>query len=108
MIQMKMKAKEFKKMIDPADQNSKHVKFVCYVQANTIPQQVDEWMATNPREQKMTTNVAQKIKDSLSENSNFHELNRGILMSVQKAKWDNTTDELVLFFEDPVIHGRCV
>lgn len=106
MIQMKMKAKEFKKMIDPADQNSKHVKFVCYVQANTIPQQVDEWMATNPREQKMTTNVAQKIKDSLSENSNFHELNRGILMSVQKAKWDNTTDELVLFFEDPEIHGN--
>lgn len=106
MEQMKLKAKEFKKMVDPADLNSNHIKFVCYVQADTIPQQIDEWMATNPGEQKMTTNVAQKIKDSLVDNINFHELNRGILMSAKKAKWDNNSEELVLYFEDPEIHGN--
>jgi len=106
MVQMKLKAKEFKKMVDPTDLNSKHVKFVCYAQANSIPQAMDEWMATNPREQKMTTNVAQKIKDSLADNTNFHELNRGILMSVQKAKWDNNTEELLLIFDNPEIHGN--
>ena len=106
MVQMKLLAKEFKKMLDPADSNSKHIKYVCYVQANSIPQDIDEWMGTNPREQKMKTNVATKIKDSLSENTNFHELNRGILMSVAKAKWDNSTEELLLTLENPEIHGN--
>lgn len=106
MKNVKLIAKEFKKMLDPNDPNSKHVKYVCYVQAKSIPQDIDEWMATNPREQKMTTNVALKIKDSLADNMNFHELNRGILMSAQRAKWDNNSEELVLTFEDPEIHGN--
>lgn len=106
MTQIKLQAKEFKKMADPNVPNSKHMKYVCYVQANSIPQMMDEWMGTNPREQKMTTNVAVKIKNSLADNSNFHELNRGILMSVEKAKWDNTTGELSLYLTDPEIHGN--
>lgn len=106
MLQMKLKAKEFKKMYDPNDSGSKHVKYVCYVQTNSIPQEIDEWMATNPREQKMTTNVATKIKESLADNENFHELNRGILMSVAKVKWENDTDDLFLWFDDPEIHGN--
>lgn len=106
MTQMKLVAKEFKKMVDPNDPSSKHIKYICYVQAKSIPQEIDEWMATNPREQKMTTNVAIKIKDSLAENNNFHELNRGILMSVSKAKWDNSTEELTITLEDPEVHGN--
>lgn len=106
MVQIKMKATEFKKMMDPADESSKHTKYVCYVRADSIPQELDEWMATNPREQKMTTNVAQKIKESLAENNNFHELNRGILVSAEKAKWDNSSGELILTFCDPETHGN--
>lgn len=106
MEQIKLRAKEFKKMADPCSPDSKHVKYVCYVQAKSIPQEMDQWMATNPREQKMTTNVATKIKNSLAENSNFHELNRGIVMSAEKAKWDNQTEELTLILDDPEIHGN--
>lgn len=106
MKQIKLKAKEFKKMSDPNVPDSKHVKYVCYVQAKSIPQELDQWMGTNPREQKMTTNVATKIKNSLAENSNFHELNRGIVLSAEKAKWDNLTEELVLFLDDPEVHGN--
>lgn len=100
------KAKEFKKMDDPVNKDSKHVKYVCYVQANSIPQEVDEWMETNPREQKMSTNVAQKIKSSLSENVLFHELNRGILLSAYKVEWNNKTEDLEIIFDDPEIHGN--
>lgn len=106
MQQIKMKAKEFKKMVDPNQPDSKRMKFVCYAQAKSIPQEIDQWMGTNPREQKMTTNVAIKIKSSLAENNNFHELNRGIVMSAEKAKWDNQTEELILFFDNPEIHGN--
>lgn len=106
MQQIKLKAKEFKKMADPNMPESKRVKYVCYVQAKSIPQELDQWMGTNPREQKMTTNVALKIKNSLAENSNFHELNRGIVMSAEKAKWDNQSEELLLWLDNPEVHGN--
>lgn len=93
-------------MNDPRNKNSERTKYVCYVQASSIPQEFDEWMETNPREQKMTTNVAEGIKKSLAENPFFHELNRGILMSVQGASYDNRTDELKITLDDPTIHGN--
>lgn len=106
MTKLKFKAKEFRKMGDPSNKESKHIKYVCYVQANSIPEDADEWMSTNPREQKMTTNVASKIKESLYDNPYFHELNRGILMSVSTVEWDNKTEDLILSMEDPDIHGN--
>lgn len=106
MTQLNFKAKEFKKMTDPLNKDSRHIKYVCYVQASSIPLEIDEWMETNPREQKMTTNVANKIRDSLSENPYFHELNRGILMSVLSVEWDNKTDDLLLRLDDPELHGN--
>ncbi|TCL58440.1 AIPR protein [Kineothrix alysoides] len=106
MNELHLKAKEFKKMIDPCDKTSKHIKYVCYVQANTIPQEIDNWMSTNPREQKMSTNVAQKIKNSLTENSSFHELNRGILLSAKSVEWKNGSNELIVSMDDPEKHGN--
>lgn len=106
MTQLKLKAKEFKKMADPNYPKGKHVKYVCYVQANSIPQEMSDWMETNPREQKMTTNVANKIKDSLRDNEYFHELNRGILISSLSTVWDNKTEDLIISFDNPEIHGN--
>ena len=106
MTQLKLKAKEFKRMTDPNNPKNKHIKYVCYVQAISIPEEISGWMETNPREQKMTTNVAVKIKESLRDNKYFHELNRGILMSVLKTEWDNKTEELTLSFDNPEIHGN--
>lgn len=106
MTQLKLKAKEFKRMMDPRNPKGKHIKYVCYVQASSIPQEMADWMETNPREQKMTTNVAVKIKDSLRDNPYFHELNRGILISSLSTMWDNKTEELIITFDNPEIHGN--
>lgn len=106
MTQLKLKAKEFKRMMDPNNPKSKHIKYVCYVQANSIPEEISEWMETNPREQKMTTNVAIKIKESLRDNQYFHELNRGILISALATEWDNRTEDLTISFDNPEIHGN--
>ena len=97
MTKLKFKAVEFKKLRDPCNKQSGHIKYVCYVQANTIPLEITDWMETNPREQKMTTNVAQCIKESLENSSIFHELNRGIVISAQDAKWDNETKDTAYF-----------
>lgn len=105
MTVLKMRAKEFKKMGDPNGQDE-HIKYVCYVQTKSIPKEIDNWMRTNPRDQKLTTNVGKAIKESLDNNDNFHELNRGILLSAEKVQWNNATEELEIEFENPDIHGN--
>lgn len=65
-------------------------------------------METNPREQKMTTNVAKKIKESLLNTSelNFYLLNRGILLSAKDASYSNYSNEITISFEDCEVHGN--
>ncbi|MBC8590622.1 AIPR family protein [Wansuia hejianensis] len=106
MKEFRMKAKSFKRMEDPINRNSNRVKYVCYIKADSIPLEFDDWMLTNPREQKMTTNVANKIVESLDENQYFHELNRGILMSVSDIKYDNSDGIVIIRMDNPEIHGN--
>lgn len=103
---IKLIAKSFKKMEDPTNSSEKHIKYVCYVKANSIPQEMNNWFSTNPREQKMSTNVAKKITESLRDNENFHELNRGVLISASEVKYDTLFKELTITFEDSEIHGN--
>ncbi len=105
-VTIEMKAKAFKKMDDPVDKYNNHVKYVCYVQCDTIPNEIYDWMNVNPRERKMTTNVAKKIKESLENNENFHELNRGILLSAEKVSYNNQTNDLLITFSDYEKHGN--
>lgn len=65
MAKLVFTADQFKKMVDPVDERSKHIRYVCYANAASIPQDIENWMETNPREQKMTTNVAKTISSSL-------------------------------------------
>ncbi len=106
MARLTFSAEQFKKMADPSSPDSKHIKYVCYANAKTIPQALEDWMSTNPREQKMTTNVAKSITNSLLENVNFHELNRGILLSAQSVEYDNQTRKVSIELVDPFIHGN--
>lgn len=106
MVTMKFEAKSFKKMDEPINKGGDKAKYVCYAKAITIPLELNEWMKTNPREQKMTTNVAKNIMDSLKENENFHELNRGIVLSVDKVTYDNKSGKVQIQLEDPEIHGN--
>lgn len=99
-------AKSFKKMDDPTGSPEGRVKYVCYVKANSIPQEMNDWFSTNPREQKMSTNVAKKITESLRDNENFHELNRGVLISALDVKYDTASKELCITFDNPEVHGN--
>ena len=106
MVKLEFKAKSFKKMEDPLRKEGGHTKYICYVQAKTIPNELNDWMSTNPREQKMTTNVAIQIRESLEENKNFHELNRGVVLSVDKVTYDNQTGIVEIYLDNPEIHGN--
>lgn len=64
-------------------------------------------METNPREQKMTTNVAKRIKESLLNTGelDFYLLNRGILLSAKNVFYSNYSNEVTISFEDREVHG---
>ena len=97
--------KEFKKMSSPNYAHSDVVKYVCYVQCSSIDRQLSDWMGTNPREQKMTTNVAKKISESLIHCANFHELNRGLVLSVESITYDNQKGIATFSLTDADLHG---
>lgn len=65
-------------------------------------------METNPREQKLTTNVAKKIKESLinPQEYNFYLLNRGLLLSAKEVTYNNYSNEITINFEDFDVHGN--
>ncbi len=105
MSEIKLKARSFKKMEDPIDRKNGHVKYTCYVKANTIPDEILDWMETNPRQQNMKTTVAQNITESLKTNDNFHELNRGVVLSASEVSYDNKEEITTIIFSDLAIHG---
>lgn len=105
MAEIKLKARSFKKMEDPIDRKGGHVKYVCYAKANTIPDEILDWMETNPRQQNMKTTVAQNIINSLKINENFHELNRGIVLSADEVNYDNKEELVKIVLNDVSIHG---
>jgi hypothetical protein len=82
-------------------------RYVCYVKLNDVPAGFRDWMQTNPRDQKLTTNVAKEIKGSITNGrKNFHDINRGIVMSVDKFKYDNETKLATVTMEDLHKHGN--
>ena len=101
-----MHAREFKKMLDPSRSDTGHIKYVCYLKASSIPKELANWMQTNPREQNMKTEVSKTIKKSLVENDDFHELNRGVLFSVESASYDNRKETLTVEMTNNDIHGN--
>lgn len=106
-MDIEFKVVSFKRMDNPYDQKSARTKFLCYVNVKDIPDEFGNWMNTNPREQKLSTNVAKAIAESLLNNKkDFHELNRGIVLSASKVKFDNQTKKATITFEDERLHGN--
>lgn len=80
--------------------------YIAICDVKQIPENIP--MGTNPREQKMTTNVAKKIKASLLDPTalNFYLLNRGILLSAKCVVFNNYSNEMTVTFEDFEVHGN--
>ncbi len=99
--------KSFKRLEEPFEGNFQRTKYRFYTEVKNVPEGLLNWMDTNPREQKLTTDVAKQIKDSLNEdNRSFHLWNRGILFSADDISYDNKTSMATLTFTDPKCHGN--
>lgn len=100
----KVKGNTFRKLDDPFE-NGKSKKYVFYVNVNDVPEGIP--MATNPREQKLTSQVAKAIEDSLGSNDGyFHLKNRGIVISAGKVRFNNAKELVTLEFDDDATQGN--
>lgn len=96
--------KSFRKLEDPNGRLEKD-KYVCYAHVKNIPHNIP--MGTNPRDQKLTTNIAKGIQESLvSNDGNFHLKNRGMVFSAASARFDNKTNNLTIKFTNEDEHGN--
>lgn len=80
--------------------------YMAVVDVMNLPDDIP--MKTNPREQKLTTAVAKKIRRSLLAEdgaNNFYLLNRGLLLSAAQVAFNNYNNELTILFEDDELHG---
>ncbi len=107
---MKLKVSSFRKIPNPYVKSTNEFErkpemYVLICDVMDIPDDIP--MQTNPREQKLTTNVAKKIRESLTNHSerNFYLLNRGLLLSCSKVSYDNVSSEVSLSFDDLGVHG---
>lgn len=109
MKELNFKTKCFRKVPNPfynsEDFTSNSEMYVMICDVKDIPKDIP--MDTNPREQKLTTGVAKKIRASLTSeiSSNFYLLNRGLTISAKSVKYDNKNDLVTIEFEDYNVHG---
>ena len=100
---MYVKENSVRKLDDPFNDVAK--KYVFYVKICDVPEGIP--MATNPRDQKLTSGVAQAIKESLESNDGFFHLkNRGIVLSAKSCTYNNKTKEVTINFTDDMFHGN--
>lgn len=100
---MYVKENSFRKLDDPFNDVAK--KYVFYVKICDVPEGIP--MATNPRDQKLTSGVAQAIKESLESNDGFFDKkNRGIVLSAKSCTYNNKTKEVTINFTDDMLHGN--
>ena len=103
-ITMFCKEKSFRKLEDPFDDGTS-IKYIFYVKVDDVAEGIP--MSTNPREQKLTSNVAKAIEDSLKSNDGyFHLKNRGIVLSAGSVNYNNRSNEVTITFTDDLAHGN--
>ena len=103
-LEFKVKGSTFRKLDDPF-LNGQSKKYVFYVKASEIPLGIP--MNTNPREQKLNSQVAKAIEDSLCSNDRaFHLKNRGVVLSAESVTYNNQKEIVTIDFPDEQVHGN--
>lgn len=101
---MPVQANSYQVLLDPNKAGGAK-KYIFYVKVDDVPAGIP--LATNPRNQKLTSSVAKAITQSLLSNDGcFHLKNRGIVLSASKVEYEEKSETVTVFFEDTLCHGN--
>lgn len=104
---MVFKVDSFRKIPNPYkdEANSIPQMYTAICDVKDIPEELLQWMDTNPRKQNTKSGVAKKIKESLLTGCDFHLLNRGLLLSAAEVSFNNYDGMMTVIFSDSNVHG---
>lgn len=112
MEKVTMPVKGFTRMASPYAGAKGPDKVRFFVRIGDVPAAIENWMATNPREQNLKSQVSKAIAASIREDTrDFHLKNRGVLLSAQSAEFTQNPDaagegSVTLTFTKPELHGN--
>lgn len=102
---IKFPAVSFRRIVGPND-DLKGRMHIAIINVKDIPESLDDWRKLNPRDPKINSGVALKIKSTLEENpESFLLKNRGITLMVEKVDFDNQTNEVKIEMVDEHKNG---
>lgn len=110
MLKLCFKAESYRKIPSPYGMDNDTINpqstYIAICNIKDLPDNIP--MDTNPREQKLTTQVPKKIAYSLlyNQDKNFHLLNRGIVISAESSTFNNKNGMLTLIFSNLEKHGN--
>ena len=106
-------AKGFIRMHSPYADEQSPDKVRFFVRIGDVPAAIENWMATNPREQNLRSPVSKAIAASIRDDTkDFHLKNRGVLLSAQSAEFTQEPAAapgegiVTLTFTRPELHGN--
>ncbi|MBP3421768.1 MAG: AIPR family protein [Lachnospiraceae bacterium] len=104
---IEIKVESFRKIPNPhkGDTSEYPQMYTAICDVKKVPRELLDWMETNPRKQNINGKVGKRISESLLTRTDFHLMNRGLLISAQDVKFNNYDNKMTLLFEDPEVHG---
>lgn len=105
--EIKMKVESFRRIPNPikGDDKSLPQMYEAICDVTNVSSEILQWMETNPRKQNLKGRVSKKIKESLLTGTNFHLLNRGMLISAESVSYNNYDGIMRFRLVDPEVHG---
>ncbi len=103
-VRIELRVKGFKPQPDPygAETNT----FRMRIAASSLSHELLEWMAVNPREQKLQGPIIRGMAETWEEfPEEFFRINRGILLFGRQLEYDSTTQTVTLTFQNRKMDG---
>lgn len=95
----------FRRVETPFDKTPGYKNYLAIVEVEDVPD-LSDWRHINVRDPKLSGSLTREIRDSFLENEEtFVFLNRGLVLSVEQATFDNAKGIVHLTMTDPERHG---
>lgn len=94
----------YRRLDTPSGNNPKKQNSVALVNVKDLPD-LNNWRKVNVREVKKTGRVPRAIRDSLYEHPDFHFMNRGLVINVDRIDFDQRNSILTITLTKPEYHG---
>lgn len=95
----------FRRVETPFDKACGYRNYLAIVEVRDLPD-LKDWRRINVRDPKLTGSLTREMKDSFLQNEDtFVFLNRGLVLSVAQAVFDNACGVVQLTLEDQDLHG---